>query len=555
MAHAQTATFTATFTASPTITPTFNPTPSAIWRINTQNVPYTDSQGLLWAADENYDSGGVSGTTNLILGTSDPTLYHNEHYQKPGTPLNYTFNVPAGNYQVTLKFAELFQDGVGQRVMNVYLNGTPTPVISNLDIYADSGGTNRADDKVLNNVSPNGGQITLQFDAVTAPTPSKDPHAKIGAIQIIPQPTASSPTATPTVTATLTPPCSGGGTFGLTSVGTDLTDDAGILDSGSYALAQASTVTGISVYFSSTSGGTGIAGIYNTAVTGTPQTLIVQSAPKAIVAGWNNFTVPPTFLTPDTYYLAVNPPTGAGQITMYNEGGTGYYAFVAYSGALPATFVTGTASTGNLSIYAIICPPIPTATPTPTKTQTFSPTFTLTLTPTPTSTLTSTLTNTITPTSTLTSTLTGTSTSTQTSTATSTLTSTKTSTRTPTVTPTTTNTITPTQTPTPTITTTSSPTISPTPVSSPTQPGPNPFTPALPTNNQTRFNLSSSHSAGQLLIFDLNRQPIRTLNFNLGVPVTWDGKNDSAQMVSGGVYIYLLNVDGTVHRGSITVLR
>jgi hypothetical protein len=45
------------------------------------------------------------------------------------------------------------------------------------------------------------------------------------------------------------------------------------------------------------------------------------------------------------------------------------------------------------------------------------------------------------------------------------------------------------------------------------------------------------------------------MNFTAGSVVGWDGKNDAGQVVQGGVYLYLLGVDGSVHRGSITVLK
>lgn len=98
-------------------------------------------------------------------------------------------------------------------------------------------------------------------------------------------------------------------------------------------------------------------------------------------------------------------------------------------------------------------------------------------------------------------------------------------------------------------------TVSPTPVASPNLPGPNPFTPSLPSNNITSFNLLLSHSSGDLAIFDLRSTPVRKISFAAGAKVSWDGKNDSGQVVQGGVFVYLLSVDGHVHKGSITVLK
>jgi hypothetical protein len=230
-------------------------------------------------------------------------------------------------------------------------------------------------------------------------------------------------------------------------------------------------------------------------------------------------------------------------------------------------FTGGTGGTTNLQyVYGVNCftsTATPTDTNTPTNTATQSPTNTSTQTPTntatqsTTNTATQTAANTATNTATATVTNTSTNTATQTATQTVTNTPVNTNTSTPTYTCTVTPTNTITNTPVNTATHTLTPTvtITPTPVASPNLPGPNPFTPNLPTNNFVSFNLPLDHGSGQLMIFDLRRFPVRNISFNLGATVGWDGKNDSGQVVQGGVYIYLLSVNGKVHRGSITVLK
>src|SRR5206468_279348 len=69
---------------------------------------------------------------------------------------------------VTLKFAEPTRFGVGQRVFNVVINGTP--VLSNFDIYAQAGGAFIALDKSFP-VSASGGTITVQFTSVLGDLP------------------------------------------------------------------------------------------------------------------------------------------------------------------------------------------------------------------------------------------------------------------------------------------------------------------------------------------------------------------------------------------------
>jgi hypothetical protein len=84
---------------------------------------------------------------------------------------------------------------------------------------------------------------------------------------------------------------------------------------------------------------------------------------------------------------------------------------------------------------------------------------------------------------------------------------------------------------------------------------PNPFTPDLPTNFQTIFSLPPSHGAGQLRIIDLHRRSVRSIQFGAGAVVAWDGKNENGVTVPSGVYLYLLESDGSVKRGTVTVLR
>jgi hypothetical protein len=153
-----------------------------------------DSGGNTWAADTQYLGGYSYAATAVISisGTSDGTLYQTERYGDlfNQNSFSYSFPVPAGSYQTVLKFAETDFSGTGQRVFNVSINGSS--VLSNFDIYADSGGANKADDKVFSNISPVGGLITVQFNSAGADSP------KVNALAIVPQPPTATPTPTPT---------------------------------------------------------------------------------------------------------------------------------------------------------------------------------------------------------------------------------------------------------------------------------------------------------------------------------------------------------------------
>ncbi len=84
---------------------------------------------------------------------------------------------------------------------------------------------------------------------------------------------------------------------------------------------------------------------------------------------------------------------------------------------------------------------------------------------------------------------------------------------------------------------------------------PNPFTPTLPPNDRTHFLLTSSHGSGSLLLADLKRRKVRQIDFQAGADVQWDGKDENGAIVSSGVYLYLLEADGSMRRGTITVMR
>lgn len=137
---------------------------------------------------------------------------------------------------------------------------------------------------------------------------------------------------------------------------------------------------------------------------------------------------------------------------------------------------------------------------------------------------------------------------------------------TPSPTPTVSPSLTPTMTGSPllTATWTPSPTLTDTPLTSnyptPTPtPGlkvwPNPFTPQLPSNNTAHFSLPSSHGSGSVLIADLWRRQVRSVHFQAGVDVQWDGRDNNGNIVTSGVYLYLLESDGGVSRGTVTVMR
>ncbi len=184
---------TSTPTALLTLTPTWTPTPTQtavpgayVFRIAVADNAYIDSLGHVWMADQDYVPGGAGevgdaqpyNTTSPIgqnpaLGTglaADPLLYQNF---REDTGIEYKFDVPAGNYQVTLKMVNTTYLQAGQGIFSVSANGAP--VISNLDLYAASGYFNAYD--VTFNVQVTGPTL----DLVWTPTSGL---ATVSAIQV-----------------------------------------------------------------------------------------------------------------------------------------------------------------------------------------------------------------------------------------------------------------------------------------------------------------------------------------------------------------------------------
>jgi Malectin domain/IPT/TIG domain len=112
--------------------PTSGSPPFPTIRINCgYNTPWVDELGDTWEADAHYTGGdSVSQTFPDILNTNNDLLYF---YERAGDIFNYTFNVPAGVYQVNLLFAETRFDQPGERVMDMSVGDK---VVKGYDILA-----------------------------------------------------------------------------------------------------------------------------------------------------------------------------------------------------------------------------------------------------------------------------------------------------------------------------------------------------------------------------------------------------------------------------------
>lgn len=146
----------------------------ALYRIDCGNLTgsYTDLDGHIWSADTGFNSGNTNtgpspATTVAIAGTNAQDVYRNYRYKNrfAGTPLKYELDVPNGEYELRLHFAELWSGATtpGTRVFNVTVEGAPA--LSNFDIFAEAG-LNTALVKALP-VTVADGKMTIDFTVVT----------------------------------------------------------------------------------------------------------------------------------------------------------------------------------------------------------------------------------------------------------------------------------------------------------------------------------------------------------------------------------------------------
>ncbi len=144
-------------------------TPAVAYRINAGGAAYTASSGALFIADQAYSPGGFGytagkpiTTTNPIAGTADDPLFQ---VQRSNTTFSYLFdNLPAGNYAVTLHFAEIQVSAPGQRRFDVAIEGSL--LLDNYDIFVAAGGANIAIAETFV-VAVSDGQLNIDFTTAT----------------------------------------------------------------------------------------------------------------------------------------------------------------------------------------------------------------------------------------------------------------------------------------------------------------------------------------------------------------------------------------------------
>lgn len=131
--------------------------------LNCGGESFVDWNNSVWAKDA-ASGEPLSSNGEVILAT--PTLYDYPLYQtaRVGKEITYTFDMPAGLYNVRMKFAEMWLEQAGERPMDIEVNGRV--FYSSFDPLQAAGGKNRSIDIRAEDVTPNShGQITVTIRA------------------------------------------------------------------------------------------------------------------------------------------------------------------------------------------------------------------------------------------------------------------------------------------------------------------------------------------------------------------------------------------------------
>ncbi|MFC1668222.1 discoidin domain-containing protein [Chlamydiota bacterium] len=144
-----------------------------VWRINCgSNADYSDSSQNWWMRDEaffslwrwGYTGGYASSTPETITGTDLQAVYRTNRYGD----MSYKIDLPSGEYEVTLLFAETYWEEPGSRVFDVAIEGTT--LWSDVDVFSLAGGKNSAFN-LTTQITITDGNIVISFPAVSADEP------------------------------------------------------------------------------------------------------------------------------------------------------------------------------------------------------------------------------------------------------------------------------------------------------------------------------------------------------------------------------------------------
>ena len=153
--------------------------------VNCGGGAYTAIDGTNYVADTYYTGGNVYSTSNAIASTSDDELYQSLRYGY-GSDFSYAIPLADWNYDITLRFAEMYYDAAGDQVFSVTAEGSE--IITDLDILSQVN-KHEAYDVTITSVNVSDGVLNLTFSGVT--------DAAVCAIQVVPTPPTAAISASP----------------------------------------------------------------------------------------------------------------------------------------------------------------------------------------------------------------------------------------------------------------------------------------------------------------------------------------------------------------------
>ncbi len=195
-------------------------TEDVVFAANAGGANYTASDGTEYingSQTSAFTGGTEYSVSNEISNTDDDPLYQTELYGggsddgAPDAP-NVSAPVENGTYEVTLKFAELYQSSSDSRVFDVYVEGEQK--LNDYDIYAEAGQFNATDKTYTVEVTD--GELNVGFVAETD-------NAKIGAVKVVRTgdvtPASTSADVTVTEDSGIDSSTYSGGSFSVTNTG------------------------------------------------------------------------------------------------------------------------------------------------------------------------------------------------------------------------------------------------------------------------------------------------------------------------------------------------
>ena len=144
--------------------------PTLVFATNCGGNTFKSTEGITYSADMNYNGGGTYSNSNAVSGTEDDLLYQSERYGN----FSYTIELPNGDYDVNLMFAEVFWSAAGKRIFNVSIEGVE--VSSKLDIWEKVG--KNAAYQETHRVTLSDGILNIVFSKVVD-------NSKISAIKVL----------------------------------------------------------------------------------------------------------------------------------------------------------------------------------------------------------------------------------------------------------------------------------------------------------------------------------------------------------------------------------